>query len=58
MHLTIKETVAETTLEFDMSGDYEEVLALTSELWYCADDSKTPDTNNCIVINYVEKNIE
>lgn len=37
MNLTIKETVGETTLEFNMSGDYEEVLALVTELGYCAD---------------------
>ena len=58
MHLTIEEVVGDRAISFDIDGNYEEVLALTAELGYCADDSKTPDTNNCIVINYVEKNIE
>ena len=49
MHLTIKETVGKTTLEFDMSGDYEEVLALTSELGYCNDNVVKTDVNNSFV---------
>lgn len=43
MNLAIKETVGETTLEFNMSGDYEEVLALVTEIGYCEDVVSKPD---------------
>ena len=57
MHLTIKESIGETVLEFDMSGDYEEVLALTSELGYCKDSTVKTDVNNSFVLSDEDREV-
>lgn len=35
MHINIKETLGESSSEYDITGDYEEVLVLVTELGFC-----------------------
>ena len=54
MHLTIETVVGDSAISFDIDGDYDDVLALTTELGFC---KKPPVVYNYVINNTADKEL-